>query len=284
LAFSSDGSTLYFSPDDCPGGFGRYDLWQAPVIAVVDFNGDGKVDGFEFTKLVDHWGENEPACDVGPTPLGDSFVDVNDLIVLAEYIGKDVYDPTLIAYWALDETEGDIAYDSAGDSHATVVGDAVWQPAGGAVDGTLSLDGVNDNIATEAVRDPSEGPMSVFAWVKGGAPGQVLVSQVLGANWLMADPSGGSLMTDLKQSGRFGKALVSETVITDGNWHRVGLVCDGANRSLYVDDVLVATDTQSELVGSGGGLNIGCGKSQAPGSFWAGLIDEVRIYNRAVKP
>jgi hypothetical protein len=78
--------------------------------------------------------------------------------------------------------------------------------------------------------------------------------------------------------------LLSETVITDGNWHRVGLVWDGTNRILYVDDVAVAADTQSELVGSNGGLNIGCGKNLEPGSFWSGLIDDVRIYNRTVKP
>jgi hypothetical protein len=77
---------------------------------------------------------------------------------------------------------------------------------------------------------------------------------------------------------------MSDAVVADGNWHRVGLVWDGANRSLYVDDILVATDTQSKLVGSGGGLNIGCDKNLSPGSFWSGMIDDVRIYNRAVIP
>ena len=152
------------------------------------------------------------------------------------------------------------------------------------VDGALLLDGVDDDVVTEYVRDPSEGPLSVFAWVKGGAPGQVLVSQVLGANWLMADSSRGHLMTDLKGSGRSAMPLVSAMVITDGNWHRVGLVWDGTNRILYVDDIIAATDTQTELGGSNGGLNIGCGKNLEPGSFWSGLVDDVFIYNRAVKP
>jgi hypothetical protein len=31
-------------------------------------------------------------------------------------------------------------------------------------------------------------------------------------------------------------------------------------------------------------LNIGCGKDQAAGTFWSGLIDDVRIYDRAVEP
>ena len=106
----------------------------------------------------------------------------------------------------------------------------------------------------------------------------------MGANWFMVDSPSGHLMTDLKESGRSAKPLVSETVITDGNWHRVGLVFDGANRTLYVDDVAVAADTQSGPAGSNGGLNIGCGKNMEPGSFFSGLIDDVRIYNRAIRP
>jgi hypothetical protein len=39
--------------------------------------------------------------------------------------------------------------------------------------------------------------------------------------------------------------LASGTIMTDGNWHRIGFTWDGANRSLYVDDVLVAGNTQN---------------------------------------
>jgi hypothetical protein len=78
--------------------------------------------------------------------------------------------------------------------------------------------------------------------------------------------------------------LLSQTVITDGDWHRIGLVWDGLNRTLYVDDVPVAQDTQTGSSNSVGGLNIGCGISFEPNSFWSGLIDDVRIYSRAVSP
>ena len=32
------------------------------------------------------------------------------------------------------------------------------------------------------------------------------------------------------------------------------------------------------------GLNIGTGHNMAPDIYWAGLIDDVRIYNRAIRP
>ena len=57
-------------------------------------------------------------------------------------------------------------------------------------------------------------------------------------------------MTALKCTGRSAGYLFSETVITDGQWHRIGLVWDGTNRILYVDGIVVAEDTQHGLVGS----------------------------------
>ncbi len=59
---------------------------------------------------------------------------------------------------------------------------------------------------------------------------------------------------------------------------------DGSNRTLYVDDIAVTEDTQDSLEGSENGLYIGAGTAMEPGSFWSGLIDDVRIYNRAVTP
>ena len=86
---SADDSILYFSSTR-PGGDGGYDIWQAPILPVVDLNGDGLVDAADMCIVVDHWGENYPLCDIGPTPLGDGIVDVQDLIVLAEHLFEEI--------------------------------------------------------------------------------------------------------------------------------------------------------------------------------------------------
>jgi hypothetical protein len=91
-------------------------------------------------------------------------------------------------------------------------------------------------------------------------------------------------MTELTSSGRDGSPLQSQGVVTDGQWHSVGLVWDGLQRTLCVDGVVVAGDTQSGMAASAGGLYMGVGKDFAPDSFSSGLIDDVRIYNRAVSP
>jgi Tol biopolymer transport system component len=280
---SADGRMLYFSeyPNPRPGGIGDLDIWQAPIIPIVDFNGDGFIDSADIWIMIDHWGEDYSLCDIGPMPWGDGTVDVQDLILLAEHLFEQVNDPTLVAHWPLDETEGMFAADSVGDNDAFVVGGASWQPGSGQVDGALQLDGVSGCAIAGSVLNPADSPFSIFAWVKGGAPGQVVVSQQATANWLAADAEG-NLMTELKGSGRSSGPLLSETVITDGQWHRIGLVWDGSHRTLCVDGIAVAEDTQPSLEGSQMGLYLGVGKNYAPGTFYSGLIDDIRIYNVAL--
>jgi hypothetical protein len=249
-----------------------------------DFNGDGIVDGADVSIMVDHWHTDNELYDIAPLPFGDDIVDVQDLIFLSEHLFQEVNDPTLIAHWPLDEAQGDIAYDRAGLNDAFLIGGPLWQPTGGMVDGALQLDGVDDSVITDSIPNPTKGPFSVLAWIKGGAPGQAVLSQMGGARWLCADSSEGNLITELKGTGRGANELLSQTIITDGNWHRIGLVWDGSNRTLYVDGVAVAEDTQTDLGASENGLYIGTGKAMEPGSFWSGLIDDVRIYNRALIP
>ncbi len=295
-SISADGSTLYFASNRS-GAVGGYDLWQVSILPVVDFNGDGIVETNDLLTMIEYWGTGEPVCDIGPMPWGDGIVDVQDLEVLMSYWGQEFeflpFD--LLAYWKLDETEGTIAFDSTGEHDGTLYGEPLWQPEGGIVDGALAFDGTDDYVSTDFVLNPADGPFSVFAWIKEGAPGQVIISQadrtvfnvaVPGTTWLSTDPAEGKLMTELLTPGRGGVPIVSETVITDGNWHRIGFVWDGSYRYLYVDGAEVAKDTESfsQLESSRGGLYLGAGKNLEPSSFFSGLIDDVRIYNRAVTP
>jgi hypothetical protein len=256
-----------------------------------DLNGDEIVDIEDLNILIDYWDQNEPCCDLAPPPFGDGIVDRADLEVLMAYWEKEILPLELRAYWKLDETEGDIAYDSVDDKDADVIGDAVWQPDGGMIDGAIELDGVDDYISTPIVLNPGNKNFSVFAWINGGAPGQVIISQKDGVNWLMADAQEGALRTDIsdkivqsRQGITGGLPLISSTVITDGNWHRVGFVRDGTDRILYVDDIEVARDKVEDLDRVNESHYIGTDCNFEVGSLWSGLIDDVRIYNQAITP
>ena len=288
-SISADGRTLYFSDwmTPRPGGVGKIDLWQAPIIPIVDLNGDGIVDCVDMCIMVDHWGENYSLCDIGPTPLGDGIVDVQDLIVLAEHLFEEVYPEELVAYWKLDEVEGDIAYDSAGENYGSLSGNPIWHPDDGQVSGALEFDGIDDYVSTDNVLNPKLVEFSVFAWIKGGSPGQVIISQKssfggIGATWLGTETADGKLITELTSSS--ANPLKSESIITDDQWHHIGFVWDGSQRQLYVDGIQVVKDTAvlTSLKPSTGGMYIGVAKDRAQTSFFSGLIDDVRIYNQAL--
>jgi len=284
-SISADGSTLYFTSER-PGDLGGGDIYQTPIIPIVDFNADGFIDLIDLEMLINNWGTDDKLYDIGPMPWGDGIVDAADLEVLMRYWGQPVYDPHFLAHWKLDEIEGDIAYDSITDNDGVVNGEAVWLPEDGQTNGALQCDGTATYVDTPFILNPADGPLSIFAWINGGASGQVIISQSQGMDWLAVDTEQGFLRTNLTSvsRGKLGPPLVSSAVITDGDWHRVGFVWDGTDRILYVDDVEVARDELENLAPSEGGLIIGAGAGLEDGTFFSGLIDDVQIYDRVVEP
>jgi len=250
------------------------------IRAMPDFNGDARIDFQDFALLTQYWLGNEPTPE-NAAFNGDGIVDYRDLVSLAQYWLREF---GFAAHWKLDEAEGSIAHDSADGNDGTVYGDPIWQPESGMINGALQFDGIDDYVETAFVLDPSDGPFSVFAWIKGGGPGQVIIAQTNSANWLYADTIEGRLITDLKPSGRSAFPLSSQTIITNDEWNYVGFVWDGSWRKLFLDNTIVAQDPQTYLVGSNNGLYIGTGKQLGPDTFFSGLIDDVRIYDRAITP
>ena len=282
---SPDGKELYFSDWYAlhPGGVGAVDMWQVPIEPVVDLNADEIVDAADMCIIIDHWGTDYSLCDIGPMPFGDGVVDVQDLIVLSEYLFENVNDLTLIAHWALDEIESMTALDSISGNNDFIMGAPLWQPAGGKVNGALEFDGIDDCVICGTSPNPAEGPFSIIAWIKGGSSGQVCISLPSAADLLAVDAEG-KLMTDLNVSNQSATTLQSEVLVTDGQWHRIGLVWDGKRRKLFVDGITVVEDTQDSVGIAGSGLYIGVGKNFISGTYFSGLIDDVRIYNRVVSP
>jgi hypothetical protein len=263
---------------------------------IADLNRDGIVDSEDVCMMVDYWHTDEPYCDIAPAPFGDGIVDIQDMAILGENLfedyRKDLAMITMIAYWELNEAAGAIAYDSINNHDGTLHGDPIWQPNDGQVAGALKFDGIDDYIDTDFVLNPADGPFSAFVWVKGGEPGQVIISQSdgigSGETWLGMDVQDGKFMTELVSPpvGRFKlEPLVSQVVITDDQWHHVGLVWDGSYRFLYVDSTEVAKDTSiltQPIMSSNGDLYIGAGKNLDEGTFFSGLIDDVCIYDKAL--
>jgi L-ascorbate metabolism protein UlaG (beta-lactamase superfamily) len=238
-----------------------------------------------------HWGRN-----VGTIADARQFAEMAQCRVKimepGEIISSDNWldDAPLIAHWKLDESEGDIAYDNVDGLDGILHGSPIWQPENGKLAGALELDGVDDYVGTDFVLDPAAGSFSTFVWIKTQTTGRPIISQAngtgTGRNWLSTNPSDGSLMTDLRTIGRGGKALISQISVTDDDWHHIGFVWDRAYRYLYADGTEAAKDSSpiAALEDSDGGLYFGITSSGGADVFFAGLIDDVRIFGGAIKP
>jgi hypothetical protein len=58
-------------------------MWYLVTVS-GDVNGDGKVNFADFCRLGQYWHQNEPSADIGPLPMGDSAVNLEDIAVLAD--------------------------------------------------------------------------------------------------------------------------------------------------------------------------------------------------------
>jgi serine/threonine protein kinase/Tol biopolymer transport system component/predicted negative regulator of RcsB-dependent stress response len=66
-----------------------WEAYQAPILPVVDFSGDKRVDLVDLVMLIDDWGKSKSVRDIGPMPWGDGKVDIEDLKVFMTYYEKE---------------------------------------------------------------------------------------------------------------------------------------------------------------------------------------------------
>ncbi len=192
----------------------------------------------------------------------------------------------LVGHWTFDEGEGAIARDVSGrDNHGTVMGGANWNK--GIIGGALEFDGTDDfvSIPNESQFDIA-GNITVSAWIRVESftkPWQAIVTKGDRA-WRLhrADTtkSAGFACSDLsrEQTGD----LLGNKVVADGQWHHVAGVLDGTKMSIYVDGALDAWAASSPNISVNDySVHIGA-NAQAEDRLFRGLIDDVRIYDRAL--
>lgn len=230
-----------------------------------------------------HWNSNlgtiVAARQFASLAVSDAKVmEIGETLLSSDWLGHS----DLVGHWPLDQSRGVLAYDYAGGMTGMIEGDPLWQPQGGQIGGALELDGAGNYLQTGKVLVPSDGPFTVSVWVRGGAPGQVILSSARGPNWLLLDPETGALRTDLGSAGRGGSPLVSDTTVSDGAWRQVALVWDGSTRFLYVDGVEAGRRSASQMDRVTGAQRFGAGPRLDSAQFWQGSMDDLRMYDRAL--
>ena len=208
----------------------------------------------------------------------------------------------LVAAFGFDEASGATAVNSSNAAYNGTILQAAR--VAGKIGRGLSFDGVNDwvtvNDITASPLDLATG-MTVEAWVnptamsgwetvvlkERGAAGTGLLSYALYAHdgaptgGGFAGPAGYLRPNPANSTTDQGVRQASHTAIPLNAWTHIATTYDGANQRLYINGALVATKAQTGSIAVGN-QPLRIGGNSVSGEFFRGVIDEVRIYNRAL--
>lgn len=194
--------------------------------------------------------------------------------------------PGLVAAYGMDEGAGTSVADSSGQNNTGAGRSASW------VDGkygkALSFNGSSSWVTVEdAASLRLTTGMTVSAWVNPAtvADWRSLVTKELaveGASYSLYAANGGAVPSGWVQPDPADSSTVDGlTPLPVGTWSHLALTYDGAALRLLINGQQVDETAMSDsLYDDGSPLRIG--GNGVWGEYFEGLIDEVRIYNRAL--
>lgn len=208
-------------------------------------------------------------------------------------LGDDV-SSGLVGHWKFDEATSTTAtstYDASGNNnHGTLMSGVLRASSTCQISHCLGFDGTNDYVSVGAPSSLSNlTAMTVSAWVKPNTDQtNIFVSKhdnsitSTGEDFLLYMPSGGDVLRVITNTTTREIVTANSIVLDDGNWHFVAATYDGTNVLLYHNAVQVAAGSTSGTLGGTTDVRIGHESGLGAAYYMNGLIDEPRIYNRAL--
>lgn len=190
----------------------------------------------------------------------------------------------LVAAYSFNETAGTSANDASGNGNTGSIAGAT-RTAAGKYGGALSFNGVSDrvNINDSASLDLTAG-MTIEAWVRPSSLSgwrTVILKEKPGDFAYALYASNGSRPGGYTRTGGLDAAVGTAALALDA-WTHLAATYDGAFLRLYVNGAQVTAVAASGSIDvSTSPLRIG-GNAVWGSEYFAGLIDEVRVYNRAL--
>ncbi len=190
----------------------------------------------------------------------------------------------LVGWWRMDEGSGATTTDSSGNGNTgTLVNSPTW--ATGKINGALKFNGSNQYVAATSTHNlPNiNGAQTLSAWFD--------ATSVSGSHDIITfvnSTSSPSLANQLRQVNNYldvsqwggGDTIASTSITFNANtWHMATFTWNGASSTLYLDGQQINQNTVSPQSGTGAAVYIG---EYPTGEQFAGMIDDVRIYNRAL--
>ncbi|MFL5872741.1 MAG: LamG-like jellyroll fold domain-containing protein [Solirubrobacterales bacterium] len=189
----------------------------------------------------------------------------------------------LVLGYGFEETAGTTATDvSPFKNNGTINGPTTT--ASGKFGRALSFDGVNDRVDVPDANslDLSSG-MTLEAWVKPttNAGWRTAILKERGSDLLYALYASNGSKPRVENYSGVENTAAGTSALPLSAWSHLAATFDGANLRFYLNGALVATKaTTGAMPNTANPLHIG--GNAAWGEYFSGLIDEVRVYNRAL--
>jgi len=197
-----------------------------------------------------------------------------------------ISDANLVGWWTFDEGMGSTVLDRSGHgNHGAIQGNPDWVVGYNDEGTALSFDGLGDYVdCGKAVIFDFNEQITVAAWMRVDVfeqTDQAIVSKGETAWKLVRNELTNEMRFDC---GEVGEAVGSKNV-NDGQWHHVVGRYDGSRISLYVDGIQDSFIAATGSLTADPNITVWIADNNRPGSgpqAWNGLIDDVRVYNRAL--
>jgi hypothetical protein len=194
--------------------------------------------------------------------------------------------PGLIGFWTMSEGTGTTVADGARFGHtATLVNGAAWGSGLPGKGGAVSLDGTDDSVELDGIGSAG---VTVAAWIQRTATKAGVWSHVLSrqAGTGTAEHYTLAFFDDRLTFVGQNIVMVQQSAATPINqWVHVAGTFDGSQSRLYVNGVLAGSASGAATLATSDTTPLVIGGNQnnsAVGDVFQGLLDDVRIYNRAL--
>jgi len=191
----------------------------------------------------------------------------------------------LVAYYPMEKGQGQVLHDGALNNLGQIEG-ATWNGSGKVGDDALSFDGTDDFVGTGI--DSLTTPLTISFWVQLNDTSTTYAffgnfnttNSDLYMRYRGSDSDDAFDFT--ADDGSSTVPTVGSTSASTGVWyHMTGTITSDGVRELYIDGVSEAT-TNSSTTEYDSGRAFVIGERGGNNSFHDGLIDDVRIYDRAL--